>query len=82
MLLGVPPLSAGMSLPYNAAMNEHIEAYNTALRQLAVQTRCSFLEIACTEQDLIDGVHLSDVGVRSFATQLRDRILLDRGLHG
>lgn len=82
MLLGIPELSAGMSLPYSMAMNGHIHAYNEALRRIAERSRCAFLELNCTENDFIDGVHLSDPGVRSFAAQLRDRILRDRGLHG
>lgn len=79
MLLGVPRLARGMSLPYNAAMNAPIDAYNTALRTLAEEARCAFLELRCEEGDLVDGVHLSNAGTRSFATQLRDRILQDRG---
>lgn len=82
MLLAIPSLSAGMSLPYNAAMNDHIETYNTALRNIAERARCAFLEMRCMPEDLVDGVHLSDSGVRSFAEQLRDRILRDRGMNG
>ncbi len=82
LLLGVPRLAPGMSLPYNAGMNENIEAYNTALRSIASAADCGFLELVTSEDLFVDGVHLNDRGVDALATQLRDHILRTRGLNG
>lgn len=82
MILGVPDLSPGMSLPYNAGMNDHIRAYNKVAKEIAAAANCGFLELECPTGTFIDGVHLSDTGVNTFAAQMRDHILHARGLHG
>jgi lysophospholipase L1-like esterase len=82
LLLSVPRLAQGMSLPYNAGMNVHIDAYNGALRTIASQAKCTFLELACTSDDLSDGIHLNEAGARSFAVQLCRHVLQARGLNG
>jgi lysophospholipase L1-like esterase len=82
LLLGVPTLAPGMSLPYNAGMNTRIEAYNQILSELAAAQRCEFLALRVEAGDFIDGVHLSDAGVTSFGQQLCERVLRDRGLRG
>lgn len=82
LVLGIPTLAPGMSLPYNAGMNTRIAAYNQILADLAAARSCEFLELRTAPSDFVDGVHLSDAGVSSFAQQLCERILRDRGLSG
>lgn len=82
LVLGVPALAPGMSLPYNASMNASIAAYNEILARLAAEQKCQFLALQVADGDLVDGVHLSDKGVANFAEQLCDRLLRDRGSRG
>jgi lysophospholipase L1-like esterase len=82
LVLAVPPLNAGVSLPYDVSMNARIASYNQILVELAAAQNCEFLAFRVAPEDLIDGVHLSDSGVAAFAQQLCERVLQDRGLNG
>ena len=82
LVLAVPPLGPGMSLPYNASMNARIESYNEILAKVAAAQSCQFLTFRVAADDLVDGVHLSEGGVAAFARQLCVRVLHDRGLNG
>jgi lysophospholipase L1-like esterase len=80
LLLGIPNLTPGMSLPYNAGMNVLIDKYNQILSELAAAQGCEFLTLRVIAADFIDGIHLSDAGVNSFGQQMCERVLRDRGL--
>ncbi|HEX2459185.1 MAG TPA: SGNH/GDSL hydrolase family protein [Vicinamibacterales bacterium] len=82
LVLGVPALAPGMSLPYNASMNGSIAAYNEILARVAAEQQSQFLAFQVADGDLVDGVHLSANGVVAFAEQLCDRVLRDRGSRG
>lgn len=82
MVLAIPALEVGMSLPYTNSMNDRIVDLNARLETIAADQECAFFRMQRGQDDFVDGVHLNVRGVLNFAKQLSERILRDRGLNG
>jgi lysophospholipase L1-like esterase len=76
----IPNFHEGIMYPYKYDMNHTIVVFNQAIIELAKEFKISTLEFKHTFGHFIDGVHLNSEGNESFAGQITNYILKDKGL--
>ena len=79
-LIKIPKLPAVVKYPYRFEMNHKIDQFNAVIEELAEAYGHKVVEINLTEAELFDGVHLNERGAKSFAKQLTNFILYDKGI--
>ncbi|MFT6981783.1 MAG: lysophospholipase L1-like esterase [Crocinitomicaceae bacterium] len=79
VLFKIPRFTKEVFYPYNFEMNSQVEAFNTAIEELAVQNGLRTIELELDDDDFFDGVHFSTKGSNSAAQQLANFILKDKG---
>jgi lysophospholipase L1-like esterase len=79
VLFKIPRFTKEVFYPYTFDMNTQVDAYNTAIEELATQNGLRTIELELDDNDFFDGVHFSAKGSNSAAEQLSNFILKDKG---
>jgi lysophospholipase L1-like esterase len=80
ILFELPHFREGIMYPYQLSMNASIDGLNAAIRSVAADFKIRTFSFETAPDQFYDGVHLTDVGSKAWATQLSSFILSDRGL--
>lgn len=80
LLIAIPMLQDGASLPYRPSMNTIIQDYNRAIETMAADFAVEMLTPEVDACHFTDGVHLNDLGIKKISRQLAQFILEKRKL--
>jgi lysophospholipase L1-like esterase len=80
ILIEIPNFPKGIMYPYNYQMNDSINLFNTIIREIAEDHGLRTFKFTLEENDLFDGIHLSEQGVDNCSSQLLRFILCDKGM--
>ena len=80
IIFSIPEFHKGIMYPYSIGMNETVKKFNIEIKKLATQHQIRMLELTHNADDFIDGVHLNNKGIETFADQIATYILKDKGI--
>jgi lysophospholipase L1-like esterase len=75
LLLEIPPLQAGVMLPYRTEMNASIDQFNEVIRATGEEHGLMVDRFTFRPDDFFDGVHLCPEGTERWGEQLADMIV-------
>lgn len=80
IIFSIPEFHKGIMYPYSIGMNETVKRFNIEIKKLATQHHIRLLELTHNADDFVDGVHLNNKGIETFANQIATYILKDKGI--
>ena len=80
IIILIPLLREGVTLPYVLEMNEAIGQYNQIITGLARKHGAQTLEMKLEKEHFFDGVHFNEKGSQEAGCQLSRFLLNERGM--
>ena len=80
LLITIPHFPKKIMYPYFFSMNEKVAEFNQIIKKLAVKNNLRTFSFNISDDDLFDGVHLSEEGSKKTGKQLADFIMADKGV--
>jgi len=80
LAIEIPHLKTGVMYPYQMGMNKTVDHFNEDIREISRDFKVRTLKLHLEDDDLFDGVHLTEEGSEHVAWQITELVLHDRGL--